>query len=207
MFGKLHNKKQFKSCKNFQKRWDATITKDGRLRCFGPELQETWANAQKTVPVAHGKDRQVTKKTDLSRADAEPDLRLRYNRMAKPHIFMRNQETWRVEKEKGGSYQHFSIFLHLLVLKNGLLSSQADSAEHSLIVMRGCWVSTCSGLLILLSPHWLLPGPLSYTLFFNIHQNFLNSYSICSLGVVSLLPTLASLANLSSLIIYMTITH
>lgn len=53
----------------------------------------------------------------------------------------------------------------------------------------------------------IAPGPLSYTLFFNIHQNFLNSYSICSLGIVSPLPTLASLANLSSLIIYMTITH
>ena len=109
MFGKLHNKKQFKSCKNFQKRWDATTTKDGRLRCFGPELQETWANAQKTVPVAHGKDRQETKKTDLSRADAEPDLRLRYNRMAKPHIFMRNQETWRVGE---GKRRVLSTFFH-----------------------------------------------------------------------------------------------
>ena len=112
MFGKLRNKKQFKSCKNFQKRWDATTTKDGRLRCFGPELQETWANAQKTVPVAHGKDRQETKKTDLSRADAEPDLRLRYNQMAKPHIFMRNQETWRVGEGKRRVLSTFSIFLH-----------------------------------------------------------------------------------------------
>ena len=76
MFRKLHDKKQFKSCKNFQKWWDATITKPERLRCFGPELQETSANAQKTVPMTHEKDRQETKKIDLSRADAEPDLRV-----------------------------------------------------------------------------------------------------------------------------------